>query len=152
MPVIGKTNDASNGTTVEASIKKVDITIGKALMSRYRSQQVKSDKTLGALTPPIDFESLLMMYDNSYIIGGIADKVARTTNSGIEVANESTNSDATKKAQIIELAEKVDYEFLFLNQFLLGNAFFEIIKDPKGVIIDVLPILSGEIKLLKGGE
>lgn len=141
----------TNKTT--AGFVEIDVAIGKIFTEALESQQVTKDTGTGSLTPPIPFDGLLTVYNNSYIIGGIADKVARTCNSGIEISDEKTNKDGTEKAPIIEVADKIDYEFLFLCMEILGNAFFEVIRDVKtGKVKKIVNILPGEIKVLVGGE
>ena len=50
------------------------------------------------------------------------------------------------------MIKKVDQEFLGRNKVLCGNAFFEIIEDGAGKVVDVLPIISETIEIMEDGD
>lgn len=99
MPVLPNNSKSTRTTnSVEKSITKIGqkINVGKAIFDTA-SQQVKTDKTTNIISPAIGFDVLLMMYENSYIVGGIADKVARTASSGVELGSDDTEGADNKK-------------------------------------------------------
>lgn len=115
--------------------KKIDIIKTE---KEWKSKQVDEKKGyLNIIEPKIDFRLLLDIYSKSFIASGITDKIASTGNSGFEWNNQN----------LIEKLNKVDIEFIIKNLIITWNCFLEIIRNWRGEIIDLLPILTEEIKL-----
>lgn len=107
------------------------------------SKQAKENtKTVGTRSPSIPFSTLTGMYYNSFIVSGLTDKIATAINSWF----------VSKDDQLLAMLRKVDQEFLGRNKVLLGNAFFEVIEDGTGKVVDLLPILSHTIEVMEDGD
>lgn len=71
---------------IEKSVTAIstEVEFAKAILEQG-SQQVNVDKTTGVVSPVIPFDAYITVYDSSYIVGGIVDKVARTSDSGFNL-------------------------------------------------------------------
>ena len=71
---------------IEKSVTAIstEVEFAKAILEQG-SQQVNVDKTTSAVSPVIPFDAYITVYDSSYIVGGIVDKVARTSDSGFNL-------------------------------------------------------------------
>lgn len=108
-----------------------------------KSQQAKENtKTVGTRSPKIPFSTLTNLYYDSFIVAGLTDKIATAINSGFK----------SKDDRLLEVIKKIDQEFLGRNKVLCGNAFFEVIEDGKGMVTDLLPILSNTIEVMEDGD
>lgn len=107
------------------------------------SKQAKENtKTVGTRTPKIPFASLTTLYYDSFVVSGLTDKIATAINSGFQ----------TKDTNLMEMIQKMDHEFLNRNKVICGNAFFEVIEDGKGMVTDIVPVLSGTIEIMEDGD
>lgn len=139
---------------IEKSVTAISTAVefAKAILEQG-SQQVTQDKTTGAVSPAIPFDAYITVYDSSYIVGGIVDKVARTADSGFNIGTDEVTDGGKSKNPLLDILDDLDTEFLLTNQYLLNNAFFEVIRDAKtDKVIKLVPILANTIKCLKGGE
>lgn len=71
---------------IEKSVTAIstETEFAKAILEQG-SQQVTHDRTTGEVSPTIPFDAYITVYDSSYIVGGIVDKVARTADSGFNL-------------------------------------------------------------------
>ena len=88
------------------------------------------------IEPKIRFSSLLDVYKKSFVAWWITDKIATSINTGFD------SSDTRN----LELVRKIDYSFLVKNLVVTGNAFFEVIRNIKWEVCDLLPILTETIR------
>lgn len=93
--------------------------------------------------PSIDPDALCVLYDESYIVSGLTDKIALASNSGFECDNE----------ELRKLCESViDIELLMAFRLLYGNAFFEVIESLDGTILKLEPVMNNSLRVLNGGD
>lgn len=108
-----------------------------------RSKQAEENtKTVGTRTPEIPFETLINLYYDSFVVWGLTDKIATAIASGFETQDE----------ELLKVLNNIDQEFLGRNKVLCWNAFFEVIRDWKGKVVDLLPILSDTIEIMEDGD
>jgi len=93
--------------------------------------------------PSISPESLLVLYDNSYIVSGLTDKIALGCDSGFKCDDEELKSKVEKM---------LDIEYLVKSRLLHWNVFFEVIENAGGEIIKLEKVLNTEIRALKWGD
>lgn len=116
------------------------------------SKQEDEDKTATEISPVIPFSLLLDVYENSYIVWGITDKVMSSCNSWFEIWSMNTDGGDANQSDLLKVLETVEIDFLIKNLVICGNAFFEVIRDGTGKVVELLEVLSDQVKLLKGWE
>lgn len=94
----------------------------------------------GIKDPPNDPSNILAMYEKSFLVGGLVDKVA-TTASSDWIFDENVSEETRR------LCESIDQQFLFKNLFLFGNVFFEKIKNLREKTIFLEPCITTEIRV-----
>lgn len=89
------------------------------------------------LEPNISFSSMLDIYKNSFIASGITDKIATSIQTWFKCSNE----------ELIKKVEKIDFDFLIKNLVITWNSFFEVIRNWKWDIDELLPVLTEKTRL-----
>jgi len=119
------TKDAQNRKKVTVIRKQVEW---------EKSTQIKDDKYTATWTrvPEIAFSTLIDLYYWSYVVGGLTDKIAKSTASGFV----SDNDDLLWKLN------KIDQTFLYRNRINAWNSFFEVIRNKKLEVIRLVPFLN----------
>lgn len=108
-----------------------------------RSKQAEENtKTAGTRSPELPFSTLVNLYYESFVVGGLTDKIATAIASGFE----------TQDQELLKVLNKIDQEFLGRNKVLCWNAFFEVIRDWTDKVVDLLPILSDTIEIMEDGD
>lgn len=117
--------------------KKNTVEIVKA--DNPRSKQVKDNDTrVGTRIPKIPFSTLLNLYYDSFVVSWLTDKISTAISSGFD----------TKDDKLLTMLNTIDHEFLNRNKVLCGNAFFEVIRDGKGSVLELVPVLSNTIEIM----
>jgi len=102
------------------------------------SKQLKEKSYIaGEISPRINFDTILDVYNKSFIASWITDKIAASLNSWF----------LSKNLEILDKLSNFDIEFLVKNLVVCGNAFFEVIRSWDGSIVELLPVLTNTIKL-----
>ena len=122
--------------------QKSTVEIVKFIDNPASKQASEKTKTVGTRTPKIPFATLTTLYYDSFVVSGLTDKIATAINSGFQ----------TKDEQLMKMIEKLDHEFLNRNKVICGNAFFEVIEDGKGMVTDLVPVLTGTIEIMEDGD
>lgn len=122
--------------------QKSTVEIVKFIDNPASKQASEKTKTVGTRTPKIPFATLTTLYYDSFVVSGLTDKIATAINSGFQ----------TKDEQLMKMIEKLDHEFLNRNKVICGNAFFEVIEDWKGMVTDLVPVLTGTIEIMEDGD
>lgn len=105
-----------------------------------QSKQAKSNtKWVWTITPKIPFATCNALYYDSFVVSGLTDKIATAINSWF----------ATQDQDLMKVLDKIDQEFLNRNKINCWNAFFEVIEDGKGKVVDLVPIISETIALMQ---
>lgn len=125
------------------------ISIGKIL--NQSSKQVEDDKTYNIISPSIDFRILLEIYENSYMVWGITDKVMSSCVSGFEIWS-TENTDWNNENELLKILDETQFDFLFKNLLACWNAFFEVIRNIDGDVVELLPVLTDQVKVLQWWE
>lgn len=107
------------------------------------SKQAKDNtKGVGVRSPNIPFETLLALYYDSFVVSGLTDKIATAIISWFE----------TKDQNLLKVLNTIDQEFLNRNRVVCWNAFFEVIEDGTGKVVELIPILSNTIQVMEDGD
>jgi len=133
----GKVKKASGGSMVSKVFDK------KA--ESGESKQLNENWAWGSSVkePSISAAALSMLYDNSYIVSGLTDKVSLWCDSGFKCDNE----DLLNKINML-----VDIELLVKNRLLQGSAFFEVIENAKWDIIRLEPVINDSVRYINGWD
>ena len=107
--------------------------VEKSLAVSENSRQVEDQTIRGIVHPPITFNALQKAYGDSFILGGIFEKLASAANSKFK---------PTKSAELDALLETLDLKYLFENILVFGNAFIEKVRNGRGNVIELLPFLT----------
>ena len=126
------------------------VKIGKSI--NKNSQQADEEKFSGEISPTVPFPLLLDVYENSYIVWGITDKVMSACTSGFEIWSSNTDWGDAEQNPLLKILQKTQFDFLFKNLVVCGNSFFEVIRDGQWLVVELLPILTDKMKVLQGGE
>lgn len=97
------------------------------------------------ITPLLSPYRLQLAYSESFIIGGLVDRVAISASNGWNYIDDV--SDETKK-----FLEKIDQENIVKNLFLFGDTYLEKIRNASGKVVDLKPFLTPEVRRKKSGE
>ncbi|MCT4616690.1 MAG: phage portal protein [Candidatus Gracilibacteria bacterium] len=112
-------------------------------VKRPVSKQLKEENYFkGEVTPKIDFNKILDVYNKSFIASGITDKIASTLNNGF----------ICQDKQLLKVATNFDIEFLVKNLVVCGNAFFEVIRRGDGTIVELVPMLTSTVTISEDGK
>ncbi|RKW22730.1 phage portal protein, partial [Candidatus Gracilibacteria bacterium] len=123
-------------------IKSTFIGANKALIKKIQkgiSNQVKENDWYTSYSQ--DFSVYDKVYDGSYIVAGIVDKITLGINSGRDI------EDPVLK----EAVKMVKIGFIAKSLAKYGNAFLEISRNKKGEIQAIYPVAAKSIKQIKGG-
>ncbi len=108
-----------------------------------QSKQVKDPATKGAIDPPINFRILQMAYDDSFILGGVFDKLSTAGNTGFK---------ETKNAELDAVLSTLDLKYIFENILVYGNTFIEKVMDGRGKVVELSTILTYTINVWRMGQ
>ena len=111
------------------------------------SASKQKDKNNLYLKPEIDFSVLYNAYDNSFLIGGIIDKVAQMASSWWRSINDSKNKD---KLDVI--LQQIDLEFVFSNLLVYGNCFLEFQASQDKKHVWVYNIIATDVDIQKTSD
>lgn len=104
------------------------------------SKQAKENTRLVWTRPPVvPFKSWISLYYNSFIVWGLTDKVWTAINSWFESTDQ----------ELLRVINNIDHEFLNRNKVLCWNAFFEVIRNWAGKVVELLPIISDTILIME---
>lgn len=95
---------------------------------------------LGMIEPPDNPALLVEVVDNSFVVGGVCEKISTTAASEWTFSDEV--SEETKK-----IFSSVDLEELFLSFFVTGNAYFEKIRNGFGQVVALERFLPQHIRI-----
>jgi capsid portal protein len=84
---------------------------------------------------------LLDIYKTVFAVSGLCRKIATSVNSGFQCQDQ----------ELLSFVRQVDHEFLLQQLALFGNAFFEVIEDGKGDIVELIPAPAQTIRILRNG-
>ena len=106
---------------------------------KWVSKQANEKRTkVGTITPKISFKQLTDIYYKSFIVQGLTDKMAIWINSWLN----------TKDENLLQVLENIDHLFLTRNLILNWNAFFEVIRNNKWEVVELLPILTNTMQIM----
>lgn len=124
-------------------VKESDVRIIKN--ANAESVQVEMEKKQpnydGWVISPIDFWWLEKLYEKSFIVPGILDKVSSTI----------WNDFVTDNEDIMGFIKKINIKFLYESLEYFGNSFFEVIRDKGGKVVRIEPVITSTMKQLKYG-
>lgn len=118
------------------------VEIVKAIDNPNSKQAKQNTKTVGTRSPKIPFVTLTNLYYDSFVVSGLTDKIATAINSGFQ----------TQDKNLLAILNTVDHEFLNRNKVLCGNAFFEVIEDGTGKVVELIPIIGSTIEIMEDGD
>lgn len=85
-------------------------------------------------------EECIFAYEESFIVGGIIDRIATSASSGFIYPDDV--DDATKN-----VLEWLDLQFIFKNLYATGNCFLEKVRNNDGTIAELKPFLTNEVRI-----
>lgn len=97
------------------------------------SKQVEDVTIKGIINPPISFYSLERAYDQSFILGGIFEKLATASDTGFL---------PTGNSGLDAILDNLDAKYVFENILVFWNCFIEKILDGRGNVVELSPILT----------
>lgn len=123
--------------------EKNDVLIFKSEEKNNVSKQVKKTENLSFdncfISP--EFSALEKLYEESFLVSWILDKVSNTIWKNISCKNE----------ELQKILNKIDHKFLNESLELFWNVFFEVIREKHGKqkVIKLVPVITSTIKKLK---
>jgi len=92
-------------------------------LAQYPNSKQEEDVTLrGILNPPISFYALQKAYEDSFILGGIFEKLSSSAHTGFK---------QTKNKDLDKLLATLDVKYVFENILVFGNAYVEKVRNGK---------------------
>lgn len=91
-------------------------------------------------------DECLFAYEESFIIGGIIDRIATSASSGF-IYPEENFEELTK-----EVLDGIDLQFVFKNLYATGNCFLEKVRNNDGTIAELKPFLTDEVRIKRVEE
>ena len=101
------------------------------------SKQIEQNKNLSYIAPPIGFDALTTAYENSFIIGGIVERIG--TSSGVWFKE-------TGNKELDALLQTLDVENIVKSFIVTGNYFLEIAFTLGNKLV-LFPFITQEVKL-----
>lgn len=121
---------------LKINLKYMKVEIIKSEVKKASQQKDDLFEYKGVIEPQISFSSLLDVYKKSFVAAWITDKISTSIQTWI----------TCNFAILKEKVDKIDLWFLVKNLVVTGNAFFEIIRNGKWEIIEVLPMLTESVR------
>lgn len=118
------------------------VMIVKAVQNPNSKQAQEKTSTVGTRSPKIPFATLTNLYYDSFVTAWLTNKIATAINSGF----------TTKDEELLKMVNSIDHDFLNRNKVICGNAFFEVIRDGTGKVVELIPILSNTIEIMEDGD
>lgn len=97
------------------------------------SKQVEDQTVKGIVSPPISFYSLQKAYDNSFVLGGVFEKLASAGDSGFK---------ETGKQELDAILHGVETKRILESLLVFGNTFVEKVMDGRGKVAELSFILT----------
>lgn len=107
------------------------------------SKQVEDQTIKGIINPPIDFFALKKAYENSFILGGVFEKLASAG---------SKRFKPTNNVELDTLLANLDMKYVLENVLVFGNAYIEKVRNGQGKIVKLLPFLTTSLNAWLLGE
>lgn len=107
------------------------------------SKQPVDQALKGMITPPVGFYALRKAYDDSFILGGIFDKLSAAGDSGFK---------ETGNPELDSILRSIDMRKVFENLLVYGNVFFEKVLDGTGKVAALYDILTETMSVWRLNE
>lgn len=118
-------------------IAKSDIT--KSQLPTKESKQPKDSKTIvWVRTPEIPFSAYNNVYNGSFMLRWILEKINSSANSWFNTEDE----------EILKVLDTIDMNFVIQSLTLYWNCFMEVIRAKNGKVVKLLPILANTMLIL----
>lgn len=118
------------------------VLIVKAVENPLSKQAKDKNSAVGTRSPKIAFNVLLNLYYDSFVTAWLTNKIATAINSGFKTQDE----------KLLKVINSIDHEFLDRNKIICWNAFFEVIRQGDGTVVELIPILSNTIEIMEDGD
>lgn len=120
---------------------------GNKIATVDNSQQVDAVwwSISGAITPPQNFRDMFFLYEESFIIGGIVDRIVTIARSEWRYPDIMTEDDR-------RIIESIDREYGFRSLITTGNIFYEKIRNNADKLDSLERFITTEVRLCKKTE
>lgn len=118
------------------------VEIVKNTVNPLSQQATDSELGQGGRTPHTPFEKYIDLFYSSFVVAGLTDKITTWINSWFNTGDKA----------LAEVLNQIDHSFLNRNKVLTWNAFFEVIRNGKGQVVELIPVLSETILVLENGR
>ena len=120
---------------------------GNKIATVDNSQQVDAVwwSISGAITPPQNFRDMFFLYEESFIIGGIIDRIVTIARSEWRYPDIMTEDDR-------RIIESIDREYGFRSLITTGNIFYEKIRNNADKLDSLERFITTEVRLCKKTE
>lgn len=103
----------------------------------WASKQIEQSKNLLYIAPPISFDALVNAYENSFIIGGIVERIGTSAGVGFK---------ETGNKELDILLASLDVEAIVKSFIVTGNYFLEMAFTMGNTLV-LFPFITQEVKL-----